>query len=173
MDERYPIGHFSYQEDEADKLIDTWITEIEMLPEKLAKAVSGLSEEQLETPYRVGGWTVRQVVHHLADSHLNAYTRFKLAVTEQNPIIKPYEEGEWAELADYKEPIEVSVQLLQALHTRLVVLLKSLNQEQLQKVFIHPDSGQVLVKENIGIYAWHGNHHLAHITSLCKKKGWF
>lgn len=172
MDERYPIGHFFYNKETADEMVGKWIDEIEMLPAKLGAIVRSLSEEQLNTPYREGGWTVRQVVHHLADSHLNAYTRFKLAITEQKPVIKPYEEGLWAELADYKEPIEVSIELLQSLHIRLVALLRSLNEKQLHRIFIHPDSGQVVVKENIGMYAWHGNHHLAHITALCEKKGW-
>jgi len=172
MDERYPIGTFIYDKATADAMVSKWIEEIEMLPQKLEQAVRNLSEEQLDTPYRKGGWTVRQVVHHLADSHINAYTRFKLAITEETPVIKPYEEGLWANLADYEEPIELSIKLLASLHIRLAALLRSLKETELNRVFVHPDSGQVSVKENIGIYAWHGNHHLAHIASLCEKKGW-
>lgn len=168
MNERYPIGKFKLEGETTNSLIEGWIKEIEALPGLLVDVVKELSEEQLDTPYREGGWTVRQVVHHVADSHMNAYTRFKLAVTEDTPIIKPYEEAKWAELDDSKLPVEVSLTLIEALHKRWVTLLRSLSPADLERTFIHPEAGPVSVGKNIGIYAWHGNHHLAHIQSLLK-----
>ena len=172
MDERYPIGTFEWDGELTNSLARNWIQEIEELPRLLRDAVQDLDDEQLDTPYRVGGWTVRQVVHHLADSHMNAYIRFRLALTEDQPVIKPYEEAKWAELPDYTLPMEISLSLLEALHQRWTTLLQSLNPSDMKKTFIHPDSGQVSVGENIGIYAWHGRHHLAHITSLANRKDW-
>jgi DinB superfamily len=168
MDERYPIGKFKLDGEVTARLVEGWIKEIEDLPSLLRDVVKGLTDEQIDTPYRTGGWTVRQVVHHVADSHMNAYVRFKLALTEENPIIKPYEEARWAELQDSQLPVEVSLALIEALHTRWVKLLRSLSSEELKRTFIHPDSGIVAVGENIGIYAWHGKHHLAHIQSLLR-----
>lgn len=165
MDERYPIGTFQLEGDITKSLTNQWIEEIASLPEKVREAVSGLSEEQLDTPYREGGWKIRQVVHHIADSHMNAYIRFKLALTEENPTIKPYEEARWAELEDSKLPVEVSLTLLESVHVRLVELLNSLNEEELKRTFVHPASGVVSIEKNIGMYAWHGNHHLAHIKN--------
>ncbi|MFE8699884.1 YfiT family bacillithiol transferase [Cytobacillus sp. FJAT-54145] len=172
MGERYPIGPFQFNDEITSVVTTGWINEIEDLPQLLRDAVEKLDDKQLDTPYRLGGWTVRQVVHHLADSHMNAYIRFRLALTEETPTIKPYDEGEWAKLDDYKLPIEVSLTLLEALHTRWTQFLRSLSPEDMQKTFIHPDSGEVSVGRNIGIYAWHGRHHLAHITTLCSRKGW-
>ncbi|MGE7602573.1 YfiT family bacillithiol transferase [Peribacillus sp. NPDC097675] len=172
MDERYPIGYFELEGEMTPSLIESWIQEIEALPKSLREAVQDLDEEQLDTAYRVEGWTVRQVVHHLADSHMNAYIRFKLALTELQPVIKPYEEAKWAELSDYTLPIEISLSLLEALHQRWTTLLHNLSPSEMKKTFIHPDSGEVSVGENIGIYAWHGRHHLAHITSLSNCKNW-
>ncbi|KYD06638.1 hypothetical protein B4102_3023 [Heyndrickxia sporothermodurans] len=172
MNEKYPIGTFQYDGEITDQMIAGWINEIEGLPILLRGAVKNLDNEQLNTPYRSGGWTIRQVVHHLADSHMNAYVRFKLAITEENPVIKLYEETKWAELPDYNSPIDISSSLLESLHKRWVKLLHSLSHDDMKKTFIHPESGEVSVRENIGIYAWHGQHHLAHITSLCKHKGW-
>jgi DinB superfamily len=172
MDERYPIGKFQFEGDLTDSVISEWINEIENLPGVLRDTVKAMDDSQLNTTYRLGGWTVRQVVHHLADSHMNAYMRFKLALTEENPIIKSYAEDEWAKLPDYNLPIDSSLMLLESLHIRLTKLLRSLNPDDLKKTFIHPDSGEVSVGKNIGIYAWHGRHHLAHITSLCRRKGW-
>lgn len=172
MKERYPIGVFKFDGEITNNVIKSWINEIEDLPELLRNAVRDLDNEQLDTPYRSGGWTVSQVVHHLADSHMNAYVRFKLALTEENPVIKPYDEGKWAELPDYKLPIDISLSLLEALHKRWVKLLHSLSPADMEKTFIHPESGEVSVGKNIGIYAWHGRHHLAHITSLCNRMGW-
>jgi uncharacterized damage-inducible protein DinB len=149
------------------------IEEIAEAPARLRAAVSGLSPEQLETPYREGGWTVRQVVHHLADSHLNSYARFKLALTEDEPAIKTYHEDKWAELYDARTaPIELSLSLLESLHERWVLLLKSLAEQDWVRTFRHPDLGVVPLQKNVGLYAWHGKHHVAHVTSLRESKGW-
>ena len=172
MDIKYPIGSFQFDDEITSSVISEWIDEIEDLPRLLQDAVKNLEDEQLNTPYRSGGWTVRQVIHHVADSHMNAYFRFKLAITEENPVIKPYDETKWAELADYNLPIEPSLLLLETLHKRWTYLLRSLTHADLEKTFIHPDSGEVPLGKNIGIYAWHGKHHLAHITSLCNRQGW-
>ncbi|MFS0777059.1 YfiT family bacillithiol transferase [Neobacillus sp. 3P2-tot-E-2] len=172
MDMKYPIGNFQFDGEITNSITKNWINEIKDLPILLRDVVKDLDNEQLDTPYRPGGWTVRQVIHHLADSHMNAYVRFKLALTEEKPVIKPYEETKWAELSDYKLPIDISLSLLEALHIRWTDLLLSLIPADMEKTFIHPDSGEVSVGKNIGIYAWHGRHHLAHITSLCNRKGW-
>ncbi|MBE4908570.1 putative metal-dependent hydrolase [Bacillus luteolus] len=172
MNERYPIGKFQFRDELTSEVIKEWITEIERLPVYLRDAVSKLNEEQLDTPYREGGWTIRQVVHHVADSHMNAFIRIKLALTEFKPVIKTYEEARWAEHTDYILPIENSLTLLESLHKRFVTLLRDLNPSDLQKTFIHPDSGEISIAKNIGIYAWHGRHHLAHITNLTNRKGW-
>lgn len=166
MDARYPVGTFICNDEITSDVIDQWIKEIEDLPGLLRDSAGGMDDVQLDTPYRAGGWTVRQVVHHLADSHMNAYIRFKLALTEENPVIKPYDEGKWAELPDYKLPVGISLSLLESLHMRWTELLRSLSPADLAKTFIHPESGKVSAAENIGIYAWHGRHHLAHITSI-------
>nr|WP_263323452.1 bacillithiol transferase BstA [Neobacillus sp. Marseille-Q6967] len=172
MDEKYPIGKFVLDGEITESLVEGWIKEIELLPGLLTDAVKNLNEEQLDTSYRNGGWTVRQVVHHVADSHMNAYIRFKLAVTEASPVIKPYEEAKWAELLDSQLPVDISLQLLQALHVRLAALLRSFGPAEWKRNFIHPEAGTVSVGKNIGMYAWHGKHHLAHITSLLTRKGW-
>ncbi|MED3562152.1 YfiT family bacillithiol transferase [Bacillus xiapuensis] len=172
MDMKYPIGKFQFNGEITNGITKDWINEIESLPRLLRDAVKDLDNEQLDTPYRSGGWTVRQVIHHLADSHMNAYVRFKLALTEEKPVIKPYDETKWAELSDYELPIEISLSLLETLHQRWTNLLRSQSSADMEKTFIHPDSGEVSVGKNIGIYAWHGRHHLAHITSLCNRKGW-
>lgn len=172
MDERYPIGQFQFKGELTDGVISGWINDIENLPEILRNTVKKLDDRQLDTPYRLGGWTVRQVVHHIVDSHMNSYIRFKLALTEEKPVIKPYDEGEWAKLPDYNLPIEISLSLLESLHIRWTELLHNLSPADLKKTFIHPESGEISVGENIGIYAWHGRHHLAHITSLCNRNGW-
>lgn len=171
-DLRYPIGYFNTQIGISDILIENWINVIEMTPSLLRNAVKGLNDEQLDTPYRPGGWTVRQVVHHLPDSHLNSYVRFKLALTEDTPTIKPYMEDKWAELPDSKLPVEISLKLLEGLHNRWVNLLRSLGPDDLGKTFLHPDSGEISLGLNIGLYAWHCQHHLAHINSLRERQGW-
>ncbi len=147
------------------------IQDIAELPAMLRAAVTGLSEKQLETPYREGGWTVRQVVHHLADSHMNSYIRFRLAVTENAPTIKPYDEAAWAELADAKhEPVDVSLKLLEAMHHRWVVLLRSFKPEDWKRTFVHPERGQVDLATTVAMYSWHGKHHLAHVLSVRNAK---
>ncbi|MGW8956682.1 YfiT family bacillithiol transferase [Paenibacillus sp. NPDC055715] len=173
-DLRYPIGSFVVPEPITEEQLVAWTHDIAELPSQLRQAVGGLDEQQLNTPYREGGWTVRQVVHHLADSHMNSYIRFKLALTEDTPTIKPYDEGRWAEIPDARElPLEPSLQLLEGLHERWVVVLRSLGDDQLHRTFIHPESGQTICLErNIGIYAWHGKHHIAHITSLRERNEW-
>jgi uncharacterized damage-inducible protein DinB len=170
---KYPIGRYQV-EDIIDKAsIDRWIREIEMLPQKLSDAVKGLNADQLQTPYRPDGWTVQQVVHHIADSHLNACIRFKLALTEDKPLIKPYDEKLWAELPDTKlVDTSVSLDLIKALHKRWTTLLRQLSEKELNKEFLHPESGMKNLKETICHYAWHGNHHLAHITSLKQRMKW-
>lgn len=169
MDEKYPIGQFTCGETISSEDIQHWIEEIKTLPVRLHEAVDGLAEEMLENTYREGGWTIRQLVHHIADSHLNSYIRFKLALTENNPTIKPYAEDKWAELPDSKLPIEISLNIIQSLHERWVFLLENLADAQHKRTFIHPDSGGIPLEMNIGLYAWHGNHHLAHIRNAIQK----
>jgi hypothetical protein len=169
---KYPIGKFQADETVNRPQIEEWIKEIAALPFKLREAVKNLTEEQLNTPYRPDGWTVKQVVHHIGDSHMNSYIRFKLALTEDKPVIKPYDEKRWAELPDYQLGIEEPLDFLESLHKRWVNLLAQLNDMDLEKEFIHPESGTKNLKETIGQYAWHGNHHLAQITSLKKRMGW-
>ncbi|MET3695894.1 DinB family protein [Bacillus oleivorans] len=172
MEQKYPIGKFTFNGDFSQSVLEEWIRDIEKLPHLVREAVQDLSQEQLDTPYRQGGWTIRQVVHHLADSHMNAYIRIKLAITEHNPTIKPYEEAEWAKLPDYELPIDVSLKLLESLHQRWAYLLRNLKPDDLEKTFNHPDSGKNSIHLSIGTYSWHGKHHLAHITNLLQSKGW-
>lgn len=173
IDPRYPIGKFEKSMTVTKEIRGDCIKTIETLPSQLRKAVENLSEQQLDTPYRKGGWTVRQVIHHLPDSHMNSYVRFKLALTEDNPKIKTYEEHLWAELPDtFKTPIDVSLNLLESLHARWAVLLRSLTDEQLEKTFQHPEWGDITLAKTLALYAWHSKHHLAHITELKKKMGW-
>ncbi len=149
------------------------LTNISQTPANLRAAVTGLSEQQLDTPYRPGGWTIRQVVHHVPDSHLNAYVRFKLALTEEEPTIKPYAEDRWAVLADsHSTPIDVSLMLLEALHTRWMRPLGSLAAADWKRTFRHPELGVVSLEKNLALYAWHGRHHIAHVTSLRERSGW-
>lgn len=149
-----------------------WIRQMADAPAALRSAVAGLSDAQLDTPYREGGWTVRQVVHHLPDSHLNAYVRMKLALTEDHPTIKPYHEARWAELPDSRAPLEVSLALFERLHERWVLLWESLDQEQFARTLVHPEIGVVRLDQMLASYAWHGRHHTAHITSLRARMGW-
>jgi uncharacterized damage-inducible protein DinB len=172
LDARYPIGVFTFNGEMTKEEVGDWIDQIEQLPFLLKEAVANLNNDQLNTPYRLQGWTVAQVVHHLADSHMNAFVRFKLALTEEKPVIKPYNEAKWAELPDYDVSIDVSLTLLEAIHVRWVKLLRSLGSTDLKRTFFHPESGEVSIGQNIGIYAWHGRHHLAHITTLCDRLGW-
>ncbi|HWX39556.1 MAG TPA: putative metal-dependent hydrolase [Blastocatellia bacterium] len=172
-DLRYPIGKFSFEgsnsEDERVRLID----QIAAAPARLREAIDGLSPEQLDTPYRPEGWTVRQLVHHVPDSHLNSYARFKLALTEDEPTIKDYREDRWAELADARSgPVETSLALLDSLHKRWVTMLRSMSPNQFERSFRHPELGLVSLDRNLSLYAWHGKHHVAHITSLRERMGW-
>jgi uncharacterized damage-inducible protein DinB len=169
----YPIGKFHFSGPLADDKKREAIDGIAETPTNLRAAVAGLSPEQLNTPYRPGGWTVRQVTHHVPDSHMNAYVRFKLALTEDEPTIKPYEQQLWAELPDSKEtPIEVSLTMLDALHDRWVRLLRSLTAKDWQRTFRHPELGLVSLEKNLALYAWHGKHHVAHVTALRQREGW-
>lgn len=169
---KYPIGPYQSKKDATPRDVASWIDEIENLPDQLEEATMSLSEEQLNTPYRENGWTLRQVVHHIADSHLNGYTRIKLALTEDRPTLKPYFQASWAELPDSSGPIESSLKLIEGLHRRWVSLLKTLDENQLNREIIHPKTGTLKVKSLIGLYAWHGKHHLAHITHFKKHKNW-
>jgi uncharacterized damage-inducible protein DinB len=172
-DLRYPIGKFTYQAPPTPEQRQDLLQQIAQTPANLRAAVKGLSDPQLETPYRPEGWTVRQVVHHVPDSHMNAYVRFKLALTESEPAIKAYDEGSWAKLDDTRStPIEVSLALLDSLHQRWVVLLRSIKQEEWKRTFRHPELGVVSLERNLALYAWHGRHHTAHITALREREGW-
>lgn len=172
-DLRYPIGPFKFETQMTEESRRGAIRDIEDASARLRAAVEGLSPEQLDTAYRPGGWTVRQVVHHLADSHLNAYTRFKLALTENEPTIKPYDENRWSELADARSaPIEISLGLLESLHRRWVLLLRSMTSEDFARRFRHPERGVVTLDNTLALYAWHGRHHTAHITRLWERMGW-
>ena len=173
-DLRYPIGPFRMESETlTDEQRKAFIAQIAQAPAKLREAVRGLSPEQLDTPYRSGGWTARQVAHHLPDSHLNAYVRFKLALTEEEPMLRTYEEADWAKLADVREtPVEVSLDLLDALHQRWVVLLRSLSEKDFARTARHPGWGRISVDWLLAQYAWHGRHHVAHITSLRERMGW-
>jgi hypothetical protein len=172
-DLQYPIGKFQKDPNVTEEKRRSWINDIAETPTRLRAAVEGLSPDQIDTPYRPGGWTVRQVVHHLADSHLNSYTRFKLALTEDEPTIKPYDEGRWAELEDSRNaPMEISLALLDSLHERWVLLLLSLSAADFERTFRHPELGLVTLNTNLGLYSWHGRHHIAHITSLRERMRW-
>jgi uncharacterized damage-inducible protein DinB len=172
-DLRYPIGKFAYEGSLTKDQERASLDDIAQTPANLRAAVRGLSETQLDTPYRPDGWTVREVVHHVPDSHLNSYVRFKLALTENEPTIKPYAEDRWAQLADTRAtPIEVSLTLLESLHDRWVRLLRSLTPEEWKRTFRHPDLGPMTLEKTLALYAWHGRHHVAHITALRERSGW-
>jgi len=174
-EQKYPVGEFEKPSEITGKHLSDWISEIELFPEKLKKEVEGLNDEQLDIPYRNGGWTIRQLVHHCADSHSNASMRFKLALTEDKPVIKPYFEARWAELPDSREmPVEISLRILEGLHARWVYLLKKLTTEDWQKFYLHLefDGKKFALDEAAGMYAWHSRHHLAHIINLKKAKRW-
>jgi uncharacterized damage-inducible protein DinB len=173
MDPRYPIGKFEMPAQVSPARRQQAMDEIASTPAKLRAAVKGLNDAQLDTPYRQGGWTVRQLVHHVPDSHLNAYVRLKLALTEDSPTIKPYDEAAWAKLADSNStPIEVSLTLMDSVHDRWVRIWRSLKPEQFARKLVHPENGERTVDWLLFLYEWHGKHHTAHITELRKQKGW-
>ena len=173
MDVRYPIGKFGWSGSSTTEERNRFIEEIAAAPQRMRNAVTGLSAAQLDTLYRDGGWTVRQVVHHVPDSHMNSYIRFKFALTEHEPTIKAYDEAQWAELIDARTaPIEPSLSLLEGLHQRWTLFLRSLSAEDVKRKFHHPELGVVTIEQYIALYAWHGAHHVAHITSLRERKGW-
>lgn len=171
-DSRYPIGPYQPKKGATPRDVAKWIDDIEQLPAQLESAVASLSDQQLDTPYREDGWTARQLVHHIADSHMNGVVRIKLALTEDRPTIKPYDQDRWATLPDSTMPVSVSLDIISGIHRRWVGVLKALDEEQLAREVVHPESGTLTVKSLIGLYAWHGNHHLAHITTLKEKKNW-
>jgi len=172
-DPRYPIGPFRFEAPPDDAALAALIDRIATQPTRLEAATSGLSRSQLDTPYREGGWTVRQLVHHVADSHLNAYCRCRLALTEDRPVIKPYDQDGWVRGADYAMEIGVSLTLLARLHERWVTLLRSLDDAALRRTFFHPeDQIEVSLEEAIAAYAWHGDHHIAHVNALRERQGW-
>jgi uncharacterized damage-inducible protein DinB len=170
----YPIGTFEAPKVITEEIKQNWIQTLEEFPSRLENLVRNLSDEQLDTPYREGGWTVRQVIHHCADSHHHSYIRFKWALTEVNPLIKAYDQDAWASLFDTRTaPIQLSLDHLKAVHAKLVYLLKGLSDADLEKSFVHPESGDtVVLRTNIGIYAWHSNHHYTHIENLLIRKNW-
>lgn len=172
-DPRYPIGKFSFDgtltEDQKNKFLD----DVEQTPDRLRAAVKGLSEQQLDTPYRDQGWTVRQVVHHVPDSHMNSYVRFKLALTEEEPTIRPYMENLWAELPEAKTaPVELSLALLENLHKRWMLMLRAIGPAEWKRTFHHPEAGTMNLEKALALYAWHGRHHVAHVTGLRERMGW-
>lgn len=173
MDLRYPIGKFARPSTLTAAERRTAIDDIAVAPARLREAVRGLDDRQLDTPYRPDGWTVRQVVHHVPDSHLNAYTRFKLALTEQTPVIKPYDEDAWVRTGDVRTtPIETSLVLVEALHDRWVRLLETVTPEEFERGLTHPVNGMMNLHQLLALYQWHGKHHVAHITALRERSGW-
>jgi hypothetical protein len=172
-DLRYPIGKFHYDGPLSPAQQQSSLADIEQAPANLRAAVKGLSQQQLDTPYRPEGWTVRQVVHHVPDSHMNAYIRFKLALTEDEPTIKPYAEDKWAQLADTKNtPVEISLTMMDSLHTRWVQLLRSLKPEDWKRTLRHPELGAMDLDKVLALYSWHSRHHVAHIINLRERNGW-
>jgi len=173
MDLRYPVGRCEYPETVSPEMRKQYIEELAAAPGRFAQAVRGLDDHQLETHYRPGGWTVRQVIHHVADSHMNAYVRFRLALTEDEPTIKPYDEKKWAELEDARTlPVEISLKLIDALHGRWVVLLRSIEDADFSRRLRHPELGTLRLDTYLASYAWHCRHHAAHITSLRDRLNW-
>ena len=172
-DLRFPVGKFDWNAPVSEADYPRLIAEIAETPGALRSAVAGLSRDQQETRYRPGGWTVRQLVHHVADSHMNAYTRFRLALTEGNPTIKPYDEAAWAELPDARAlPVAVSLDLLDRMHERLVHLLRATKDTDFQRTLHHPENGPMTMDSLLAVYAWHGRHHVAHVTALRERMKW-
>ena len=172
QDLRFPIGEFDTGIEITPAIRKEFIETISSLPEKLIDAVGNLSDQQIDTEYRPEGWTVRQLVHHIADSHLNAYSRFKLALTEENPTIRPYAEAEWAKLSDSRMPLESSIKIIQGIHARWTEILQSMTDVDFQRKLHHPETGDWTLEKMLGSYDWHSKHHLAHITELVKRENW-
>jgi uncharacterized damage-inducible protein DinB len=172
-DPRYPIGKFAYAGTPTAEQRRQYLTDVEQTPARLRAAFHGLSDAQLDTPYRDGGWTLRQVAHHVADSHMNSYIRFKLALTEDEPTIKPYMENLWAELPEARQaPVNISLALVESLHERWMLMLREFTETQWQRTFRHPTLGPMSLEKTLALYSWHGRHHVAHVTSLREKMGW-
>ena len=171
-DLRFPIGKFDAGARITPESRERFVETIRDLPQKLAEAIEHLNDEQLDTPYRPGGWTVRQTVHHVADSHLNSFCRFKLALTEETPTIRPYWEDRWAELADSRMPIDVSMKIVEGVHARWTNLLEAMSEADFQRKLIHPETGEWTLERMLALYAWHSRHHTAHITNLRARNGW-
>jgi uncharacterized damage-inducible protein DinB len=172
-DDKFPIGQFVLEPRLSEEARRAAIDDIAALPQRMREAVAGLSDPQLDTPYRAGGWTVRQLVHHVADSHANAYIRLKLALTEELPTITPYDQNAWARLPDSRLPVDVSLTFLDAVHARLAALLRSLDEAALDRAFVHPElDGPVTLDRLLQIYAWHSRHHVAHISALRSRERW-
>ncbi|MEO6333409.1 MAG: YfiT family bacillithiol transferase [Pyrinomonadaceae bacterium] len=172
-DPRFPIGKFERSKSISSSERLAFVGVIRELPDNIRAAVAGLSEEQLDTPYRDGGWTLRQTVHHVADSHINSFCRFKLALTEDEPpTIRPYYEDRWAELADSKMPADVSLNIIDGVHSRWTSLLESMTDEDFQREFVHPETGNWTLENVLALYAWHSRHHTAHVTSTREQCGW-
>lgn len=172
-DPRYPVGKYRVEGEITAEQRRAWIEQIAETPARMRAAVAGLTDAQLDTPYRDGGWTVRQVVHHVPDSHANAYVRFKLGLTETDPVIKPYDEAAWALLEDTRvTPVDVSLTLLEMLHVRWVNVLRAVADDEWSRTIQHPDNGQMRLDVVLGLYAWHGRHHVAHVTHLRDRMGW-
>jgi hypothetical protein len=172
MDLRYPIGKFERPASVTPAARAEWIETLAAAPARFRDAVRGLSDDQLDTPYRPDGWTPRQVIHHVADSHMNSFIRFRLALTEDEPAVTAYDEAKWALIQDAKLPVDVSLQLIESLHHRMVVMLRSLSNEQFARKFRHPQAGVLDLNSNLALYAWHSRHHEAHITGLRDRMGW-
>ena len=171
-DLRFPIGKFDSSREVTPELRKEFIQTIADLPEKIIKAIKDLNDEQLDTEYRPEGWTVRQTVHHVADSHLNSYCRFKLALTEENPTIRPYFEDRWAELADSELPVDVSLKIIEGIHERWIAMLDSMSEADFKRELIHPETGEWTLEKFLGLYDWHSKHHTAHITKLRERNSW-
>ena len=172
QDIKYPIGTYDLKTIPTEAQVMTWLDELERFPGELRTCVAGLIDEQLDTPYRRAGWTIRQIVHHLADSHINAYVRLKLALTENSPQTIAYAQDAWAQLPDSQLPLAPSIIILENLHLRLITLLRNVEASELQRQFLHPELGSIRVDSTIGLYAWHGKHHCAHIAGLRKREMW-
>ena len=169
---RYPVGRFEHEGPITQAHRDRWTDEIAALPERLLVALDGLTDAQLDTPYRPGGWSLREVAFHLADSHFHGYARVKWALTESRPTIKPYDENAWADLPDTALPVSIALETLAGLHARWAALLRALPPAAFDRTYLHPDDGEVSVGRAVGVYAWHGQHHLAHVTGLIEREGW-